>query len=500
MDARGISAIARAEPERTALIVLESSGKDRAITFRELEARINCAASSLRAAGVMAVDRVAVMLENCAEVFAIWNAIARLGAYVVPVSYRSTPRELAYLIADSDAKVLIHEDRSLAERAVALLERSVTAIHVGDSSLWSGNDEPPTDDFLGTPVSWMSYTSGTTGRPKGIERPRPQPMSSPTPNPYMTFWGFGASDVHLLAGPAYHTAPGAWAQMHLVEGAAVVIMPRWDAADCLRAIDRHRVTNSHLVPANFIRILELERDFRARYDLTSIRKILHGAAACPAAVKRQIMDVFPPGTVWEYYGASEGMGTIISPEEWQRKPGSVGRPFPGLGIRILDDAGDEAAPNIVGTIYLRPASGFEPQYRNAPDKTKAAYQDGFFTVGDLGWKDEDGYLYIADRRTDLILRGGVNIYPAEVESALAEHPGVVDAAVFGLPDPVLGQIVYAVVELRPGAPRDPQALRAFLTERLSDFKVPRTIEIVDALPREPNGKIKKQDLRDARRP
>jgi long-chain acyl-CoA synthetase len=489
---RGIHAIAASEPERVALIVARGAGQDAVIRYGELERAINRAAHVIASLGTAPGDRVAVMLPNGPEIFSAWSAIARLGALVVPVSPRSAPPELAHLLADSEAKVLVHANAELAGRALAPLQGEIASVAIEE--LMSGDDSPPRSDYLGAPVSWMSYTSGTTGKPKGLERPPPRRLSSPPPNPYMQFWGFGANDVHLLCGPAYHTAPGAWAQMHLVEGAQLVIMPSWDASECLRAIAQHRVTNSHMVPANFIRILELDPEERARWDLTSVRKILHGAAACPPAVKRRIMRVFPRGSVWEYYGASEGMGTIISPEEWERKPGSVGRPFPGLGIRILDERGEIAPPHAIGSIYLKPAPGFEPAYKNEPEKTSAAYRDGYFTVGDLGWMDEDGYLYIADRRTDLILRGGVNIYPAEIEAALAEHPSVRDAAVFGVPDERLGQVVHAVVEPRSGAKIDADEIRAFLAERISDYKIPVTTEIVDRLPREPNGKIRKQAL------
>jgi long-chain acyl-CoA synthetase len=310
----------------------------------------------------------------------------------------------------------------------------------------------------------------------------------------MQMFGFGRDDVHLLTGPAYHTAPGAWAQMHLFEGATVVIMGRWDAEECLRLIAAHRVTSSHMVPSNFVRILELSEETRRRYDLSSIRKILHGAAPCPISVKRRVMGVFPTGAIWEYYGASEGMGTMISPGEWLQKPGSVGRAFPGLDIAILGEQGEELPPGEVGLVYLRPASGYEPRYRNAPEKTEAAYRGAVFTVGDLGHKDADGYLFLADRRSDLILRGGVNVYPAEVEAALAEHPDVVDSAVVGAPDERLGQRVRAIVELKAGATRDEDGLRAFLRERIADFKVPAEIVFVHELPREPSGKVRKRDL------
>ncbi|MBW3662139.1 MAG: AMP-binding protein [Actinobacteria bacterium] len=481
MSVRGIHAIATAEPERAALVA-----GDRAWTFGELDAATNRIAHALADRGVRPGDRVAVRCRNRPEIFAAWNAAARLGCLVVPISYRSAGPEVAHVLEDSGARVLVHDD-STADVDVATLD--VSRGVPDDAPPW-----PPRDDHLGTPVMWMNYTSGTTGRPKGIDRPDPVPLVEAPPQPFMDFWGFGADDVHLLTGPAYHTAPGAYAQMHLVEGATVVVLERFDAEGCLRLIDEHGVTNSHMVPANFVRILQLDPQVRARYDLSSIRRILHGAAPCPEPVKRAVIELFPEGTVWEYYGASEGMGTVIGPEDWLEHPGSVGRPFPGLSITILDDDAQPLSPGEVGTVYLSSVPGYAPRYHNDPDKTAAAYVDDRFTVGDLGWLDDEGYLYLADRRTDLILRGGVNVYPAEVESVVAGHPDVVDLAVIGLPDERLGQRVHAIVELRAGSEATPDDLTRFASSRIADYKVPGSWEVVSRLPREPNGKVRKRDL------
>jgi long-chain acyl-CoA synthetase len=275
----------------------------------------------------------------------------------------------------------------------------------------------------------------------------------------------------------------------------VVVMSRFDATEALRLIERERVTTTQMVPAHFIRILEA--DWPA-YDRSSVRRVLHAAAPCPIPVKRKIIEVFPPGSVWEFYGASEGMASVVSPEEWLAHPGTVGRPFPGISVRVLDDDGKELPTGQVGALYISSFSGMRFEYHNAPEKTEAAWQGDYFTVGDLGRVDEDGYVYLADRRTDLILSGGVNVYPAEVEAALIEDDDVVDAAVFGLPDERMGQRVHAVVELRPGAPRDAEDLLARLSARLADYKRPRTVEFVEELPREPNGKVLKARMREER--
>jgi long-chain acyl-CoA synthetase len=485
---RGLAAIARAEPGRPALVCGQ-----RRISFGELDQAANTMAHALVAGGVDAGDRVAVMLGNRPEMFAAWYGAARLGALVVPVSTRLTAPEAAYIVSDSGAVVVVHDG---SPAALATVDRAgVGGLVVDDPSLASGTAEAPHDEYLGAPVTTMSYTSGTTGRPKGISRPAPRPAREAPPNPFAQFWGLRPDDVHLMCGPGYHVAPSAYAQMSLNEGGRVVIMERWDATEALRLIEAERVTTAQMVPANFIRILEA--DWKA-FDRSSIRKILHAAAPCPVPVKRQIIDVFPPGSIWEYYGASEGMASVIPPEEWLAKPGSVGRPFPGLSLRILDEGGDQVAPGEVGAIYISAFANLRFGYHNDPEKTDRAWRDDYFTVGDLGWLDEDGYLFIADRRTDLILSGGVNIYPAEVETALVEDPDVVDAAVFGLPDERMGQKVHAVVELRSGARRDAEALLTRLAERLADYKRPRTVEFVDVLPREENGKVMKARLRAER--
>ena len=241
--------------------------------------------------------------------------------------------------------------------------------------------------------------------------------------------------------------------MHLAFGATVVVMPKWDARGALELIERWRVTNTHMVPANFTRILELPEDVRGRYDLSSLKIVLHAAAPCPVPLKRAFMDFVGAEKVWEYYGASEGGGTVISPQEWLEHPGSVGKPFPGNEFEILDDDGNALPPGEVGTIYTRPAaSSFE--YHNDPDKTASSHRGQWFTVGDAGYLDDDGYLYLTDRKSDMVISGGVNIYPREIEDCLHQHPEVVDCAVLGVPDDQWGEVLYAVVQPRADASLD----------------------------------------------
>jgi long-chain acyl-CoA synthetase len=284
--------------------------------------------------------------------------------------------------------------------------------------------------------------------------------------------------------------------MHLALGATVVVMAKWDAAEALDLIAREGVTSTHMVPANFQRILALPEPVRDAADLSSLRLVLHAAAPCPVPVKRAFMEMVGPEKVWEYYGASEGGGTVISPQEWLDHPGSVGRPFPGTEFVILDDDGNELPAGEVGTLWVNPAdSSFE--YHNDKEKTAATHRDKFFTVGDAGYLDDEGYLFLTDRKSDMVITGGVNVYPREIEECLLGHDEVVDCAVLGVPDDEWGEILYAIVQPAPGAALDEEGVVAFVREHMADYKRPRIVELVDELPRDPNGKVRKPKLREA---
>jgi long-chain acyl-CoA synthetase len=330
------------------------------------------------------------------------------------------------------------------------------------------------------------YTSGTSGRPKGVVQEVGAGREGR--GGLADLWGFTAEDVHLLGAPAYHGAPWSHATTHLAIGATVVVLPKWDPKAWLAAVERHRVTTAFMVPAQMAHVVDAHRG----EDLSSLRLVLHGGSACPAAVKRAFLELVPSG-VWEFYGFSEGgRATRISTEEWRERPGSVGRPFPGVEIRILDEGGRPVVPGTDGLIYVVPPGGSRFAYLGNPDATAAASRGDACTGGDVGHLDSEGYLWITDRAVDMVIRGGVNIYPREIEDALHEHPAVLDCAVFGASDPVLGERVVALVEAsRPVAPAE---LQDHVRERLADFKCPERIELVDQLPRDPNGKVRKQQL------
>jgi long-chain acyl-CoA synthetase len=495
----GLVQRARRQPDKAAILA-----EGRTLTYGELGERVQRLARALRRAGVGAGDTVGAALHNGVEWLELLNAVGLLGASLVPLGYRLKGPEMAYMAADSRAVLLVAaaDLRDEVDRAMAELGWADDRLWVVDEPRWRGRSyedalagesgRPLEGSFTGGGFNALVYTSGTTGRPKGIDRAVDPATAHLSLLGVARMWGFDASDVHLVAGPLYHTGPGSYAQLHLLVGATVVIMPRFDAARALELIELQRVTNSFMVPTHFSRILQLGETERRR-DLSSVRLILHSAAPCPTHVKRGIVKVFPPGVVTEFYGASECGVSMITAEEWLRKPGSVGRPWPGHEVRIVDEHGRQCSVGEIGLIYVRgPRMDF--RYRNAEEKNRTAFRDGFFTAGDLGWLDDDGYLYIADRRTDLIISGGANIYPAEVESVLSAHPKVADVAVVGVPDDEMGKSVLAVVELRPGEEATAEELIAFCRRDLAHYKCPRRIELVEHLPREPQGKVRKHEL------
>jgi long-chain acyl-CoA synthetase len=502
--AYGLVANAAERPSHPALVC-----GARRLSYGDLDRLVNRTARALAARGLEAGGRVALMLPNDVEFFAVTQAAAKLGALAVPINYRWRRDELGYVLGDSGADVLVLDAAFLAEAEPALAASGRPGrehvLVIGDAPGWpsfaaavaDAADTPPPGARTQSGYNIVIYTSGTTGRPKGVVHPHIDPgIGFAAQQAIVEMWGFRPDDVHLMVGPAYHTMPGAYVSQQLFVGATSVLMQKFDAEECLRLMASERVTTSAMVPAHFIRILELPPAVRARYDLASVRKIMHAAAPCPPDVKRRIMDVFPSGTVWEFYGATEGPGTIIGPEEWLAKPGSVGRPWPGVTVKVVDDAFRECAPGEVGTIYLSSRSGARFRYHNAEEKTAAAFRGDFFTVGDMGYLDADGYLFIADRKHDMVISGGVNIYPLEIEHVLVTHPEVVDVAVMGLPDPRWGEALLAVVERPKGSALAEAALQAWCRERIADYKVPRRVEFVDELPRDPNGKVLKRFLRE----
>jgi long-chain acyl-CoA synthetase len=492
----GVLAHARARPDHVAL----RQGEE-ARTYAQFDDRARRVAYALAARGVRRGDRVAVMVPNSFEFFEAIHGCGRVGAIVVPVNIHFKADETGWIVNDSGSTAVV-----IAEELQSSLDGApdVPGLVVGrggdyEAALATAPDDGEVDPPEVVGDGWptiMAYTSGTTGRPKGVAigegdfRRRADGVAASGVR-----WGFGPDDVHLLVGPSYHMGPLYWAQMHLGFGGTVVILRKWDARRCLELIERWRVTNVHMVPANFTRILALPESDRLKYDLSSLKIVVHAAAPCPVPLKRAFMDFIGTDKVWEYFGASEGGGTVITPQEWLEHPGSVGKPFPGNEFAILDDDGNPLPPGEVGTIYAKPAdSSFE--YHNDPEKTASSHRGEWFTVGDAGYLDEDGYLHLTDRKSDMVISGGVNIYPREIEDALYQNPEVVDCAVLGVPDDEWGEILYAVVQRQDGSSLDADGVVAWCREHLADYKRPRVVEFVDELPRDPNGKVRKPKLRE----
>jgi long-chain acyl-CoA synthetase len=488
----GITAHARATPEKAALVL-----GDEVRTFASFDDRTSRLAHALATVGVEAGDRVAVMLPNGLEFFETWAAATKLDAPVVLVNWHLKAEELAYILTDSEARVLVaHRDLLESCRAAVRGADGCELLVVPDEyevAIAKADDAPARPiEALDAPIF---YTSGTTGRPKGVVHGRPdRARSGQNMRGQLALWGWTADDVYIVTGPAYHAGPGGWAMAALYVGATTVVLESFDAREWLRLVDRHRVTRTFMVPAHFIRILEVPADERARYDLSSLQLIVHAGAPCPEPVKRRIIDALAPCEIAELYGMSEGGATRISMAEWLARPGSVGTPWPGTEVRILGVDGVEVPVGDTGVIYVRPSGGARFEYHDDLEKTAGAWRDDAFTVGDVGHVDADGYLYLTDRAVDMVIRGGVNIYPREIEDVLYRHPAVVDCAVFGVPDARLGEQLVAVVEAR--SPVTPDELQAFCGEHLADFKVPSAFELVAELPRQPNGKVLKRMLRE----
>ena len=498
---------------------------ERTVTAAEFDERARRAASVIEGFGVGKGDGVALYLRNDLAYFEASFGAGMLGVYPVPVNWHYTPDEAGYLLRDSGVKLLVIHADLLGPIAEAVPEglpivvvttppEIQAAYAVGNpppppgAPLWAdlvANAEPLARAPEPAPSS-IIYTSGTTGRPKGVKRPAFTPEQAQAAS-FMLGWSYGYTDylegrrdpaevVTAVIGPVYHSAPNAHSSFSIRMGANVVVTPRFDPEGLLRLIEAERITHLNMVPIMFNRLLRLPEEVKRRYDLSSLRYVTHAAAPCPPPVKRSMIEWWGP-VINEYYGSTEmGNVTNISSEEWLAHPGSVGRVMPSIELRVVDEAGNDVPPGTVGEVIGRGRHGADFTYQNAPEKRAAMEKFGLITPGDVGYFDADGFLYLCDRKNDMIISGGANIYPAEIEAELHKLPGVADCAVFGVPDEEFGESVMAVVQPQPGAALDEAELKAELRRTLSGYKVPRRIDFAEALPREDSGKIFKRKLRE----
>lgn len=488
---------ARTTPLRAALVTSSET-----VTYDELNRGANCLARALQARGLEPGDGVALMCGNRREFAQVWAACSRTGLRMTPINIHLQADEVRYIAEDCGARALFL-DASLGERGTTAAESLTSEIKVaigGDlpgferfESFVAGFDDHDIEDPA--PGVVMFYTSGTTGNPKGVHRPSVAENRLENTNLHL----YDDGDVHLLTGPLYHAAPLAFSMaIPLAFGATVVLMDKWNAERALELIEDHGVTHTHMVPTMFHRLLALDEDRRCSADLSTLRFVLHGAAPCPVEVKHRLIDWIGP-VVYEYYAATEGTGTAVDSATWLERPGTVGRPKPRGQVMVGDEEATPHLPGEVGLVWLRAPEVGRFEYRGAREKTDSAYRGDYFTLGDMGYMDEDGYLYLTDRSANLIISGGVNIYPAEVDAVLLEHPAVGDAATIGVPHEEWGEEVLAVIELQTGRePSDHLAgeLIDHCRSRLAHFKCPRRVDFVEALPRADNGKIYKRLLRD----
>ncbi len=503
----GFWALAQEDPDYLALVTPDGDE----VPAGELLGRANQLVHALRAQGLAVGDRVATLLPNGAEMIEIYLAALQAGWYLVPINFHLVAPEVAYILKDSGAKVFVSDERFVDAAKAAADEAGIPPdgrLAVGDvpgfASFAAVRDAQPTtlpeDRTIG---DVMNYTSGTTGNPKGIHRK----LMGVTPEQaalglsgLLFLFGIQPQDdnVHIIGSPLYHTAVLRFGSASLHLGHTVVLMDKWLPEEMLRLIEERRVTTSHMVPTQFHRLLALPEDVRAKYDMSSLQHMIHAAAPCPIPVKEQ-MIAWWGNAVDEYYAASEGGGTLVTAEEWLQKPGTVGKPWPISEIAIFDDEGNRIdEPGVIGTVYMAMQS-MDFEYHGDKEKTEKNRIGAFFTVGDVGFLDEDGFLFLRDRKIDMIISGGANIYPAEIESVLLTHPKVGDAAVFGIPHEDWGEEVKAVIEPAEGIEANDalaDEILAYCTDKLAKFKTPKTIDFTNEMPRDPNGKLYKRKLRD----
>lgn len=498
----GVAVTAREHPERLAIA---SSFGDR--SFAELNERTNRLVRALRARGLARGDGVALLCSNRPEFVVAYLATLRSGMRLTPIHTGLRAREIRYIVEDCGARALLADGRFAAVGAEAAREVPGIDVRIGIGDpvhgfeAWDDVLDAEAGDDIADPSlgSQMPYTSGTTGFPKGVRRAPEAALRQPGLAGAIARLGYRPErDVHLCTGPLHHTAPLVFSlAIPLGLGVPVVLMDRWDAEHALRLIASYRITHTHMVPLMFRRLLELPADLRTSWDTGSLRAVLHGAAPCPLDVKRAMLDWLGP-IVHEYYAATEGWGCVATAEEWIARPGTVGRPGEG-DVEIRDLEAKPLPPGREGIVYLRAPEGGRFEYHRDEPKTRAAYAGDFFTLGDVGVLDADGYLYLRDRSADVISSGGVAVYPAEVDAVLVAHPAVADAATVGEPDAEWGERVVSFVELAEGTVASDVLAGDLLRHceaLLARYKCPRRIEFRDRLPRHDNGKIYRRLLRD----
>jgi len=499
----GVASHAKRRPHEPALIM-----NDVVVTWSELDKKTNALGNALLQLGVCQGDRIAILFYNSPEILQAWSAAGKIGVTPVALNYRFKGDELSYIIKDSGAKVLLygHEfEPVISDAKSKLTGLSVTYVCSGGSPspgvldleelMKKADDAPPQieTDSRGV-ASSLIYTSGTTGRPKGAFKTSKNRLNNLLA--YAHYFESTHDDIHLVAAPLYHAAPYGWAAFSLILGNPLIIMPRFDAENFLRLIQEYKITTTFVVPTMLNRILSLPEEVRNRYDISTLRVMTVAGESFPFTLKKEVIEYFGETRVFEYLGGTEiGLVTYLRPEDQLRKPGSCGKPFVSVDIKLLDEDKNEVPVGEPGIMYIKSDFLLNGYYNN-PEATKANFYDGYFTVGDVARVDEEGYYYVVDRAVDMILSGGVNIYPAEIEEVLYGHPDVYDVSVIGAPDPDWGEKIIAYIVTKENKTVRKEDIIEYVGQRLASYKKPKEVIFVNEIPYNPAGKQLKRVLRN----
>ena len=502
-----LSIYAQSQPDKPGVIDDKPDGTVVMRTYAELDAQSNRVANLLLSLGARPGKKILWCGPNSPEVVAVMNATRKIGAVAVPLNYRLTPEEALYVINHSDAEVAYvdYEHAPMFATLRGQLDKVRHIIAVGgpasdgmltDADIAAASaDAPDVGDAAGAGGT-MIYTSGTTGKPKGAVRagpPDPEVLAA-----LLNLFGYRPDDIYITSGPLYHSGPSAFMGAGLLFGQTIIVQRKFDAEDWLRLVDKYKASSTFSAPALVRMICALPTEVKDRYDRSSMRVMVANAAPWSYALKQQYVADFPPESLFEVYGSTElGVDTVLMPEDQMRKRGSCGKRAPGIEIRLVDDDGNDVTgtgPDHAGEVFVRSKGAFDTYYKNDASYESNSCGD-FHTVGDVAYWDDEGYLYICDRKTDMIISGGMNIYPAEIEAALEQHPEIYDVAVFGIPSDEWGEVVHATVVRSPGSSLTGEEITAFAREHLASYKVPRSVDFMDELPRTGSGKLLKRQLR-----
>ena len=497
----GLSVYAEKTPDKDFIVF-----GDRRITYGEGVRRVNRLARGLQSLGLCPSDRVAILSRNCPEYIEVSQAAAKIKAILVPVNYRLKKEEVEYVVADSESRALFVDMeqvelvrgiqsslKNIGTRSMIVIGGQAEGMVSYEDFMAGFSDEEPEVENPHVYGATMGYTSGTTGLPKGVYRKSPHTEMSVI---VIRELGLRNDDIHLVVGPFYHAAPIAMAGREIMLGATIVIMKRMDPLEFLDTVEREKVSTAFMAPIHLRYLFDLPQEELAKRDISSMRRIVVAGAPCPFKLKKQAVDYFGEGVLVEFYGSTDGgMNTVLRPEDQLKKPGSIGRPFPENEIIIVDENDKPLPPNQTGELLVYNPWLLDSYYKD-PELTGKSFHGKYWRSGDVGYVDDEGYYYVVDRVKDMVISGGVNIYPVEIENVILSHPGVFDCCVFGVPDKTYGEALKAVVQLRNGDEATSEGMIQWVAERLADYKKPKSVEFVESLPRDQSGKIMKRYLRD----